>query len=171
MPVNFTIHGPFDVPTKLKKIKGGKYSIQQLGDVGASLWKDKDFSKYADKKGCYVFANAVTRGSNPIYVGRTNKSFKNECFATAKKAMLNDFLAEASKTGLKIYFVVLEHRKDCYEEIDLCETLLIQKCKKANENLLNIKKLAEKFTIKSFHGDTSRAKNDVIEFKKCLNIK
>lgn len=171
MPVNFTIHGPFDVPTKLKKIKGGKYSIQQLGDVGASLWKDKDFSKYADKKGCYVFANAVTRGSNPIYVGRTNKSFKNECFATAKKAMLNDFLAEASKTGLKIYFVVLEHRKDCFEEIDLCETLLIQKCKKANENLLNIKKLAEKFTIKSFHGDTSRAKNDVIEFKKCLNIK
>lgn len=171
MSVNFTIHGPFDVPTKPKKIKGGKYSIQQLGDVGASLWKDKDFSKYADKKGCYVFANAVTRGSNPIYVGRTNKSFKNECFATAKKAMLNDFLAEASKTGLKIYFVVLEHRKDCYEEIDLCETLLIQKCKKANENLLNIKKLAEKFTIKSFHGDTSRAKNDVIEFKKCLNIK
>jgi hypothetical protein len=107
MPVNFTIHGPFDVPTKPKKIKGGKYSIQQLGDVGASLWKDKDFSKYADKKGCYVFANAVTRGSNPIYVGRTNKSFKNECFATAKKAMLNDFLAEASKTGLKIYFVVV----------------------------------------------------------------
>jgi hypothetical protein len=139
--------------------------------AGAMRSYYKDFSKYADKKGCYVFANAVTRGSNPIYVGRTNKSFKNECFATAKKAMLNDFLAEASKTGLKIYFVVLEHRKDCYEEIDLCETLLIQKCKKANENLLNIKKLAEKFTIKSFHGDTSRAKNDVIEFKKCLNIK
>ena len=168
MSVNFTIHGPFDVPTKPKKIKGGKYSIQQLGDVGASLWKNKDFSKYADRKGCYVFVNAVTRGSTPIYVGRTNKSFKSECFATAKKAMLNDFLAEASKTGLKIYFIILEHRKDCYEEIDLCETLLIQKCKKANKNLLNIKKLAEKFTIKSFHGDTSRAKNDVIEFKKCL---
>lgn len=171
MPINFTIHGPFEVPTKPKKIKGGKISIQQLGNVGAVLWKNKDFSKYADKKGCYVFANAVTRGSTPIYVGKTNKSFKNECFATAKKAMLNDFLAEASKTGLKIYFIVLEHRKDCLEEIDLCETLLIQKCKKANSNLLNVRKLAEKFTIKSVHGDSSRANSDVIEFKKCLNIK
>ena len=171
MPVNFTIHGPFDVPTKPKKIKGGTTTIRQLGDVGAFLWKEKNFSKYADKKGCYVFVNAVTRGSTPIYVGRTNKTFKNECFATAKKAMLNDFLAEASKTRLKVYFIVLEHRKDCFEEIDLCETLLIQKCKKANPNLLNVRKLAEKFTIKSFHGDTSRANGDVTEFKKCLNIK
>lgn len=65
----------------------------------------------------------------------------------------------------------LEHRKDCFEEIDLCETLLIQKCKKANPNLLNVRKLAEKFTIKSFHGNTSRANGDVTEFKKCLNIK
>ena len=171
MPVKFTIHGPFDVPTKPKKIKGGKITIRQLSDVGASLWKEKIFSKYADKKGCYVFANAVTRGSTPIYVGRTNKSFKQECFATAKKAMLNDFLAGATKTGLQVYFVLLNNRKDCSDEIDLCETLLIQKCKKANPNLLNVKKLAEKFTIKSFHGDTSRAKSDVIEFKKCLNIK
>ena len=171
MPVNFTIHGPYDVPTKNKKIKGGKTTIRQLGDVGASLWKDKIFSKYADKKGCYVFVNAVTRGSTPIYVGRTNKSFKNECFATAKKAMLNDFLTEASKTGLKVYFIVLNHRKDCFEEIDLCETLLIQKCKKANPYLLNVKKLAEKLTIKSFHGDTSRSSSDVKAFKKSLNIK
>lgn len=76
MPVNFTIHGPFDVPTKPKKIKGGTTTIRQLGDVGAFLWKEKNFSKYADKKGCYVFVNAVTRGSTPIYVGRTNKTFK-----------------------------------------------------------------------------------------------
>ena len=171
MPVNFTIYGPFDVPTKSKKIKGGKITIRQLGDVGASLWKAKNFSRYADKKGCYVFANAVTRGSTPIYVGRTNKSFKQECFATAKKAMLNDFLASATKTGLQVYFVLLNNRKDCSDEIDLCETLLIQKCKKANSNLLNVNKLAERFTIKSFHGDSSRANNSVAEFKKCLNIK
>ena len=50
MSVNFTIHGPFDVPSKPKKIKGGKATIRQLGDVGASLWKDKIFSKYAGKK-------------------------------------------------------------------------------------------------------------------------
>lgn len=173
MPINFTIHGPFDVPTKTKKIKGGKISIPQLGDVGASLWKNNDFSKYANKKGCYVFANAVTRGSTPIYVGRTNKSFKNECFATAKKAMLNDFLACSTKTGLQIYFVVLNNRKNCPEEIDLCETLLIQKCKDANKNLLNVRKLSATFTIEGIHGIKKPGKptEDVSNFKKCLNIK
>ena len=112
MPVKFTIHGPFEVPTMPKKIKDGKITIRKLDDVGASLWKEKNFSRYADKKGCYVFANAVTRGSTPIYVGRTNKSFKQECFATAKKAMLNDFLASAAKTGLQVYFVQINNRKD-----------------------------------------------------------
>lgn len=86
--------------------------------------------------------------------------------------MLNDFLTYKGKTGPQIYFIVANVRnKDCSEEIDLCETLLIQKCKKANPNLLNIKKLTDKFKIKSVHGDTSRATSDVTEFKKCLNIK
>ena len=111
MPVSFTIHGPFEVPTKPKKIKGGKITIRQLGDVGASLWKEKFFSRYADKKGCYVFANAVTRGSTPIYVGRTNKCFKQECFATAKKAILNDFLAGATKNRLASLFCSVEQSK------------------------------------------------------------
>ncbi len=170
MAANFTIHGPFSVPTTLKKIKGGKVSIRQISLV-SNLWKKDPFSDFAEKKGCYVFANAVTNGSKPIYVGRTNKSFKNECFATSKKAMLNEFLAEATKTGLQIYFVVLNHKKDCFEEIDLCETLLIQQCKEANASLLNVRKLSKKFTIKSFHGDKSKATGDVIEFKKCLKIK
>lgn len=169
MSVNFTIHGPFPVPTKNHKIKGGKVSIRQL-DIKADLWKQEPYSEFAEKKGCYVFANAVTRGSTPIYVGLTNRTFKEECFAIAKKTMLNDFLAGASKTGPQIYFVVAG-KKNCCEEIDLCETFLIQKCKEANENLLNVKKLSKKFTIKSFHGDKSKANGSVLEFKKCLNIK
>lgn len=173
MSVNFTIHGPFVVPTAPKKIKGGIISIPQLKDVNATLWKSAPFSEYANKKGCYVFANAVTRGSKPIYVGKTNISFKDECFSTHKKAMLNDFLACATKTGLQIYFVVLNNRKDCPEEIDLCETLLIQKCKDASKYLLNIRKLSEKFTIDGVHGPKNPGKPtcDVLNFKKCLNIK
>ena len=50
MPVNFTIHGPFDVPTKPKKIKGGTTTIRQLGDVGAFLWKEKIFQNMPTRK-------------------------------------------------------------------------------------------------------------------------
>lgn len=169
MPANFTIHGPFVIPTKNRKLRGGKLSIRQL-DVNANLWKKQPFLDFADKKGCYVYANATGRGSTPIYVGLTNCSFKQECFSPTKKSLLNDFLANKGKTGPQIYFIVLNARKDCSEEIDLCETFLIQKCKEANENLLNVKKLAAKFTIKSFHRNTSRANHDVTEFKKCLNL-
>ena len=170
MSVNFTIHGPFDVPTKAKKIKGGKASIRQI-DIYRNFWNSENFSEFANKRGCYVFANAVSKGSKPIYVGKTSNVFKNECFTPHKKVLLNDFLADALRTGLQIYFVVLENCKNCSEEIDLCETLLIQKCKRANPKLLNVRKLAEKFTIKSFHGDTSRSNGDVKSFKKCLNMK
>ena len=98
-----------------------------------------------------------------------NASNRNVSLQPKKPYSTTSWLVQ-QKIGLQVYFVLLNNRKDCSDEIDLCETLLIQKCKKANENLLNIKKLAEKFTIKSFHGDTSRAKSDVIEFKKCLKI-
>lgn len=173
MSVKFTIHGPIPVPTAPKKIKGGSVSISQLKDVNAALWRSAPFSEYANKKGCYVFANAVTRGSTPIYVGKTNTSFKDECFSIHKKAMLNDFLACATKTGLQIYFVVLNNRKSCPEEIDSCETLLIQKCKDANKNLLNVRKLSTTFSIEGIHGDKKPGKptEDVSNFKKCLNIK
>lgn len=169
MAINFAIHGPFIVPTNAKQIKGGKEHIQQL-NVSANLWKEKFFSDYADKKGCYVFANAVGKGSKPIYVGKTNRTFKDECFSTHKKKIIDEFLMSVCKTGLQIYFIVLNNRKDCSDEIDLCETLLIQKCKDANPNLLNVRKLSEIFTIKSFHRDKNKPTADVTEFKKCLNL-
>ena len=171
MPVNFTIYGPFTVPTKTKSIKGGKVKIKELDVV--DLWTRDVFCNFAKRKGCYVFANAVSKGSIPIYVGLTNCSFKQECFSPTKKTLLNDFLADKRRTGLQIYFIVSDSNKDCSEEIDLCETLLIKKCKAANKNLLNVKKIksAAKFTIKSFHGEKSKPTKAVSDFKKCLNIK
>ena len=57
--------------------------------------------------------------------------------------------------------------------IDACETLLIQKCQKANPDILNERKLKEPFVIEGIYGDkkTGKPKSAVSKFKKCLNIK
>lgn len=172
MSVNFTIHGPFPVPTKSKKIKGGA-TIKQLA-VDTEFWKDPEVSPFAGAKGCYVFANAVGGGSKPVYVGQTNRNFKSECFSHHNKNLLNDFLSGCGKTGLQIFFVVLDKtRKNCRDEIEACETFLIQKCKHANADLLNTRKLAETFSITDFHGDSKgggKPTNSVRDFKKCLRL-
>lgn len=172
MSVNFTIHGPFPVPTKQKKIKGGA-TIKQLA-VNTEFWKDLEVSPFAGAKGCYVFANAVGGGSKPVYVGQTNRNFKSECFSHHNKNLLNDFLSGCGKTGLQIFFVVLDKtRKNSQDEIEACETFLIQKCKHANADLLNTRKLAETFSITDFHGDSKgggKPTNSVRDFKKCLRL-
>ncbi len=174
MTVNFTIHGPFPVPTKSKKIKGGSTTIKQLATNKEfkEFWKDPEVSPFAESKGCYVFANAVGRGSKPVYVGQTNRSFKSECFSHHKKSLLNDFLFGCGKTGLQIFFVVLDKtRKDCQDEIEDCETFLIQNCK--HVDLLNTRKLAATFSITDCHGDSKsggKPTDSVRAFKKCLGL-
>lgn len=173
MSVNFTIHGPFPVPTKQKKIKDGT-TIKQLAanKEFKEFWKDPEVSPFAESKGCYVFANAVGRGSKPVYVGKTNRSFKDECFSLHKQKLLNDFLSCCGKTGLQIFFVVLDKtRKDCQDEIEDCETFLIQNCK--HVDLLNTRKLAATFSITDCHGDSKsggKPTNSVRDFKKCLGL-
>lgn len=144
--LKFSVYGPFKVPTKKKQIKGGKSFAKELDLDG--LWERPGFSEFSEKKGCYVFVNAVSKGAKPIYAGKTTKTFKQECFALQKKALLNDFLIKKEKTGLQIIFVVMEgHAKSCSEAIDSCETFLIQKSLKANKDLLNVQKCNKSYVI------------------------
>ena len=138
-----------------------------------AFWKDENAKKIANHKGCYVFANASGTGFTPIYVGKTNKSFKSECFQMHKKTKIDDYLKNMGKSSLQIFFIVLERAKEYFDEIDACESLLIQKCKKANPEILNVKKLKEPFTIEGIHGSKPIGKptTAVSKFKKCLNIK
>ena len=56
---------------------------RQTIDLPMSLECEK-----GDEKGCYVFVN----GSTPVYVGKTNASFRQEIFASHKRVLLNKLL-------------------------------------------------------------------------------
>lgn len=169
MSVKFAVYGPFKVPTQ-SAVKWGKrrYSVDSQ-----AFWKNENVSEFAQCKGCYVFANASGPGFTPIYVGKTNKSFKSECLQSHKKAKLDGFLNDKGKSSLQIFFIVLENLKNYVDEIYACESLLIQKCKKVNPKILNERKLQEPFVIEGVHGSKSQGKptTAVSKFKKCLNIK
>jgi hypothetical protein len=169
MSVNFVVHGPFKIPTETEVVRK-----KRKKSVNVSVfWKNDNISYLANCKGCYVFANASGTGFTPVYVGKTNKSFKSECFQTHKKTKLDEFLKNMGKSSLQIFFIVLEHSKDYFDEIDACESLLIRKCKRVNPDILNERKLKEPFVIEGIHESKPLGKptKAVSKFKKCLNIK
>ena len=169
MALFFSVQGPFKVPTDAKLFRGKRrYTVNS-----AVFWENEEIGKFANCKGCYVFANASGTGFLPIYVGKTNKTFKKECFQAHKKTKLDEYLKDVGKSSLYVFFVVLENSKKYLDEIDSCETLLIQKCQKANPEILNERKLKEPFVIEGIYGNkkTGKPKSAVSKFKKCLNIK
>ena len=169
MSLLFTVQGPFKVPTNARMVRGKrKYSINT-----ASFWENEETDNFANCKGCYVFANASGTGFSPIYVGKTNKTFKKECFQAHKKTKLDEYLKDVGKSSLYVFFVVLQGAKKYLDEIDSFETLLIQKCQKVNPEILNERKLKEPFIIEGIYGDKKigKPKSSISKFKKCLNIK
>lgn len=163
------VKGPFTVP--LKKVKkrhfDGKCIELEKLDV---FWSENGLG---DARGCYIFVNEVGRGSTPIYVGQTKKSFSKECFEIHKKLKLNNFLADAGKTNLKLYFIVWPDCKVDSKILDEIETYLILQAKNANSNLLNDRKTAPKWTIQGIAGKNSagQPEKSVQNLKKCLNMK
>lgn len=68
----------------------------------AEFWKnlEKDHPGLPMACGCYIFVTKASKGFKPWYVGKANKSFKQECFSEQKLNHYNDVLATiASKNG------------------------------------------------------------------------
>ncbi len=168
MTVNFIVNGPLKIPTISKIIR----KKRKMFVDSSTFWKNEQAKEIASRKGCYIFASASGTGYTPLYVGKTNKSFKTECFQAHKKTKLDEFLKNVGKSSLWVFFIVLERTKDYMDEIDACESLLIQKCKRANPDLLNVRKLKEPFSIEGIHGTKNLGKPTlaVRKLKKCLNL-
>ena len=157
MSVSFDVHGPFMVPYDKIPAKNGKKQYFEIPckENLAAFWKNCGM---AERTGCYVFVNIVTSGSTPVYVGKTNNSFKNEIFASHERVLLNKFLNTASKKGLHVFFITTSS-KACVEDIigDI-ESYLIVQAKRANEDLLNEKNTTPKWSIPGIYGETKIGK-------------
>ena len=171
MPYSFDVHGPFlvpldKIPAKKKKMQYFQVACNEKLDV---FWEQNEM---ANEKGCYVFVNSVAGGVTPIYVGKTNVSFRNEIFTPHKRVLLNQFINTTSKKGLRVFFITPQSNADMKKIIDEIESYLIIQAKRANEELLNEKKTAPKWSIAGIYGETKIGKPSkaVSALKKSLKL-
>ncbi len=143
---NFKICGPYKV--NLKTVTN---SYWRLNPAQRDLWKEtrKDVKNgCCKKKGCYIYTNSK---KTPIYIGKTDNSFGQECFKEHKQYLINDYLKQKkhSKCCLRIFFLYFTgaDTTDTFWEIDTLESDLIQKAYEINRNLLNTKKLTKQYHI------------------------
>jgi hypothetical protein len=137
MDIMFEVSQGFKIPCNRQKFIDQEKNLDDF-------WAEAN--NYVKKQGCYVFAVRLAKGYNPWYVGKTKKTFKDECFTISNihkyhKALL---LEERGRIGNPVMFFVAPSggknvvRKNIVDEL---ETFLIKSAKSANSKLINKRKV------------------------------
>lgn len=164
--IEFKVAGPFEVPVA-KHEKSGVKLIEK--DFLKPFW---DEISLGEDVGVYIFAKKAAKGFVPLYVGKTEKSFRAEAFNSRNMLMLNEFFHNGDKGTLVLFLICHPLDKNiCSISIDELETTAIQYGLKANPSLLNSKKRKPTDTW-GIYGvlRCGRATNPARDLKRCLNI-
>jgi hypothetical protein len=95
----FTVHGPFKIPTKKRYGGGRELEVKEF-------WQQSKLSRLKGQRGVYVFAIKPSKAKTftPYYVGQTTKTFEREVFTDRNlrkyENALNDFKKGISCTVL-----------------------------------------------------------------------
>lgn len=171
----FIVKGYFEVPLKnvdTPNRKGKEIDTEKTNDFWISV--DEKFPISA-KKGVYIFANKVSHGFKPIYVGMTKVSFKKECFQAHKINKLQDFFDKSQRTNLVLFFIVKDSNRNAQDDKDIIadvESFFIHQAYMANENLLNDRKKDPKWSVQDVSGDRTPGQPtmSVQNLKQCLDM-
>lgn len=162
----FQVQGPFNIP--MHKGASSKLIAEDL----STFWEE--IKEYKASIGCYVFAVRAGKGFTPLYVGKTVKSFEQECFTDHKINHYNYGLAEYSKCTPVMFLVTYPNRKRKVSaaEISDLEDFLIQVGRRVNPNLRNIRGAKEptwgiKGVIRAGKGKANGAETN---FKKVFGL-
>lgn len=149
----FSPHGPYEVPV-IKRVGGARIEKEQVD----KFWKNKRAKIHSEDNGCYIFYLEVTNGTMPVYVGKTTKTFRKECFASHKLDLINSALTDyKNRYTPHIIFLIPKKRKGktnrkTMRAIDELESYLISIAKKRNSKLRNkYKGNPEKWAIKGMN--------------------
>lgn len=150
----FKVCGPYKVD--LKKVT---YSYYRLNSAQRELWKETKNEiddGLRQRKGCYIFTNSNLM---PLYVGKTDNCFGEECFTEHKQYLINDFIKSngIDQKIINIFFIYYTGKTDAkkYTSVEVCrdidtmETELIRKAAKLNKNLLNTRKVKPAYKIEN----------------------
>lgn len=131
--VDFSVHGPFEVPTY-----HGKAGRIVRAEEGRSFFETHP--TWAKRRGCYVFAMRAGRGMTPTYVGKATRTYGQECFTADKLGKCNQTLVDYERGTLIVFLVAAPagRGRPAEKQIQLVEDFLIQVGVAANNELLNV---------------------------------
>ena len=166
-PRKFVVRGPLVVPTD------GPSGSRHLDRTSLRSFWAGEASEYADDIGCYVFALRRGGGSTPIYVGRTSRSFKAECFTDRNYRLLH--MAMSGQRGtLMLYLVsyVRSRGRVNGRAIGDVERFLVESAIEKNPSLANLvfTKGEPGFMIQGVHRSRGRSSSSARSLKGTLGI-
>jgi hypothetical protein len=126
------VKGPFRIP-----YYAGKGGRTITDDNVEAFWESN--SKYAKRKGCYVFGIRAGKGYTPGYVGKATNTFKGEVFQHHKLTRYHQFLADYAKATPVLFLLVapVKQGKPNSSRISAIEKYLIDIALAANPDLMN----------------------------------
>jgi hypothetical protein len=139
--MKYDVYGAFEIPMNDRR----RIERTEIRNFWGTA--ELDCEGIADGVGCYVFGIRSSGGPNVVswYVGKTSKSFRQECFQPHKLLHYNEALSEY-KRGRPMLFLLPKltgkgklSKNGGTADIDYLEKYLISTAINANQNLYNIK--------------------------------
>lgn len=128
----------FSVRDPIKVRRAHQRAMQIISEEKIrEFWEDH--SELGEGRGCYIFALRAGKGITPWYVGKTERSFKSEVFASHKLKYFHEAMSLYSKGTPVLFFLVAPESKSkrLGKHIRDLEEFLIQTARVVNPNLLN----------------------------------
>jgi hypothetical protein len=162
----FIVSGPCMMP--ITQAPGGKLITKANRQ---DFWRRHPVDKRCF--GCYIFARKAGKGYTPLYVGKSEVTFEDEIFQPHKLSIYAQGLAQVKKGTYVFFFLCYPHTKGTVsvKQIRELETFLIQTCKAASKDLLNIKGTGlPKWEIEGITSPRGKPPKRIQDLKRTLNL-
>lgn len=166
-PRRFDVRGPFDVPMS------GEARARHLDRQSLKWFWSEVATGFDAEVGCYVFALRRGPGFLPIYVGKTCRRFRDECFTDRNYRLLHEAMAGESGT-LVLFLVVYDRGPGRVNEkvIGNAERFLVETALEKNANLKNRVYTGNDpgFAIQGVHRSRGRSSGSASALKQTLGL-
>lgn len=166
MAATFRVRGPFKIPCEGK-------SNRYIEPGCPRFWTNPRAGRFAEERGCYLFAIRAGKGYRPVYVGKTKNSFEKECFAFHKTAAHYQRALDGKGTPV-MFLLVLGRGKGPINKraVGQVESFLIQIAVAKNRRLSNVKgtKQEEWEIMGVIRGGRGKVSEDARLFRKALGL-
>lgn len=101
MSTDLIVSGPFEIPFTVSAAKVKRIETSHV----KAFWLKAETARFHKKQGVYIFATRAGKGFRPVYVGKSSKGFKSECFTPHKLLHYAHDLSNGRRGSPVMFFI------------------------------------------------------------------